>query len=728
MKIDLSNEELFYENEINFDKNLNFVFGKNGTGKSTLTKLLKEYGEQDYDVRVFQGFENMVGENNRLNAVILGEENNEIAQEIEIKKEDIKKKEEEIDKINLEIKEPKDNSENLWKKVEKIKKNINQKNSQTQDFYTDSAAKIKKMTDPQISKTTYNKNDFISEKKNAKLLGEADIEYLKKLIKTEVKMAQEIEFPNINLQDELNRINSILEKKVEEKVSIKRLEDNEEKRNFAEKGLHLHKVGEICSFCGNIIKEKEYEELKRYFLADDIKEFQKEIEVSKDNYRKIIENIENIKFDKNNFYPNNIEKLTKIIEEYEIIKEKIIKIFELFLKKLEKKDIFKENEKIFIDNISLNFNKISKEYDDLVKNNNTSNLTKEKENAKANLRYHYIKLALDEFNEKTKLYELNLLKEKETEYKNEIENKENEIIKINNEIKKLNLEITKLEAQTKNEKKLVENINKKIKHYTSFELVHKKDTEGEGFYSVKCLRTNEDRDISQISTGEKNIIALLYFIEKLNEINNEINEVETRDKLIIFDDPMNSNDDTMQYLIIEELQKLMGELLRDKKNDKIILMTHNVHFYINVKYDFDKRKNDYEKNNNFIRLISDTKKTKIKYIKNKDDDFKTNYESLWHEIKILSTLSSCDPAILLNPIRRIVETYTKFNGVDKKVFLSKIEGTKKFFDVNSHSIDDLEADLNGKSKENIIEIFKECFEKNNSIEHFKIFWKEENIE
>ena len=123
--------------------------------------------------------------------------------------------------------------------------------------------------------------------------------------------------------------------------------------------------------------------------------------------------------------------------------------------------------------------------------------------------------------------------------------------------------------------------------------------------------------------------------------------------------------------------------------------------------------------------MSDTKKTKINYIKNKDEDFKTNYESLWHETKILFSLSTCDSAILLNPIRRIVETYTKFNGVDKKVFLSKIEGAKKFFNVNSHGIDDLEADLNGKSKENIIEIFKECFEKNNSIEHFNIFWKKE---
>ncbi|KXA18688.1 AAA family ATPase [Fusobacterium nucleatum] len=720
MKVDLSNEELFYEDEINFDKNLNFVFGKNGTGKSTLTKLLKEQGKVNYDVRVFQGFENMIGENNRLNAVILGEENNEIAQEIENMKKDIKKKEEEIDKIDSEIKEPKDNSENLWKKVEEIKRIAEQKDTQIQNFYSKSASEIKNMTNPQISKTTYNKSDFILEKKNAKLLSEIEIQNLKQIIKTEVKIAQKIEFPNINLKDELKRVNLILEKKVEEKVRITRLENNEEKRNFAKKGLHLHKVGEICSFCGNTIKKEEYEELEKYFLADDVKEFQIKIETTKNSYQQIVEKIKNVKFDKNNFYPNNIEKLTQIIEEYEIIKEKIIKIFELFLKKLEKKDIFKENEKISIDNISLNFNKISEEYDDLVKGNNSSNLSEEKEKAKTNLRYHFIKLALDEFDEKTKLYELSLLKEKKEEYKTEIENKENEIIKINNEITNLNLEIIKLEAKTKNEKRLVENINKKIKNYTSFELVHKEDIEGKGFYNVKCLRTNEDRDITQISTGEKNIIALLYFIEKLNEIN----EVETRNKLIIFDDPMNSNDDTMQYLIIEELQKLMKELFQNNKDNKFILMTHNVHFYINVKYDFDKD-DDYKKRRNFIRLVSDTKKTKINYIKNKDEDFKTNYESLWHETKILFSLSTCDSAILLNPIRRIVETYTKFNGVDKKVFLSKIEGAKKFFNVNSHGIDDLEADLNGKSKENIIEIFKECFEKNNSIEHFNIFWKKE---
>ena len=134
----------------------------------------------------------MIGENNRLNAVILGEENNEIAQEIENMKKDIKKKEEEIDKIDSEIKEPKDNSENLWKKVEEIKRIAEQKDTQIQNFYSKSASEIKNMTNPQISRTTYNKSDFILEKKNAKLLSEIEIQNLKQIIKTEVKIAQKI--------------------------------------------------------------------------------------------------------------------------------------------------------------------------------------------------------------------------------------------------------------------------------------------------------------------------------------------------------------------------------------------------------------------------------------------------------------------------------------------------------------------------------------------------------
>ena len=56
-------------------------------------------------------------------------------------------------------------------------------------------------------------------------------------------------------------------------------------------------------------------------------------------------------------------------------------------------------------------------------------------------------------------------------------------------------------------------------------------------------------------------------------------------------------------------------------------------------------------------------------------------------------------------------------------FCGRVPGSKKLFDVNSHSIDDLTAELNGKTKEEILEILKECFEKNGAEYHFYSHWE-----
>ena len=80
--------------------------------------------------------------------------------------------------------------------------------------------------------------------------------------------------------------------------------------------------------------------------------------------------------------------------------------------------------------------------------------------------------------------------------------------------------------------------------------------------------------------------------------------------------------------------------------------------------------------------------------------------------------------MLLNPMRRIIETYTKFNTVQQSEFCEKVTGAKKMFDVNSHSIDDFDAELNANDKEQVLLIFKECFEKNNASSHFHAHWDE----
>jgi hypothetical protein len=158
---------------------------------------------------------------------------------------------------------------------------------------------------------------------------------------------------------------------------------------------------------------------------------------------------------------------------------------------------------------------------------------------------------------------------------------------------------------------------------------------------------------------------------------------------------MASNDDTMQYLMIVEIQKFYRKL---QDNDFFILLTHNCHFYLNARKQIKKF---YENYGNF-HLSSDGKLTNIRVIENGNDDFKTNYEMLWKELLFLYKQNK--PDLMLNSCRRICETYIKFNC--KNDFYSNNVEAKKLFDVNTHGIDDIESEQNGKTKDEIKNILK----------------------
>ena len=116
MRIDLASVDVFKENELDLDRRITFIFGKNGTGKSTITNEIRKLS-QAYDVSVFQGFSNIIDENKRLNAVVLGEENSEINRRIDEKKAELEKKQLEKETIEKSLREPEDESiSNYWSK------------------------------------------------------------------------------------------------------------------------------------------------------------------------------------------------------------------------------------------------------------------------------------------------------------------------------------------------------------------------------------------------------------------------------------------------------------------------------------------------------------------------------------------------------------------------------------------------------------------------------------
>ena len=65
MVLDLSSIEVFEEDQIGFDKRVTFIFGKNGTGKTTIAEEMKKL-TSEYNVMTLQGFANIIDENKRL--------------------------------------------------------------------------------------------------------------------------------------------------------------------------------------------------------------------------------------------------------------------------------------------------------------------------------------------------------------------------------------------------------------------------------------------------------------------------------------------------------------------------------------------------------------------------------------------------------------------------------------------------------------------------------------
>ena len=66
------------------------------------------------------------------------------------------------------------------------------------------------------------------------------------------------------------------------------------------------------------------------------------------------------------------------------------------------------------------------------------------------------------------------------------------------------------------------------------------------------------------------------------------------------------------------------------------------------------------------------------------------------------------------------------NFVKKSIeaFYGENTNAKKLFDVNQHSIDDFEAEQNGRTKDEVKEILKQLFIQNGAEEHFNTYWKE----
>lgn len=697
----------------------NFIFAKNGSGKSTLSKAILDQKKSEFEVYVFNGFESLIGENDNLDAFSLAVGAGEKEAEIKELEDKIIKTEQDLSLIQKQLveKRSEDEGTTLFDEYSEKTKLFNEQARKIQNFYKKSARTISLRTEPIIvdNPKSYNKNIFESEITNACRLEKTDIKLYMDIMQSVPNEITSISEKKINFENYLKAVNEIISSKVVERIFIDRL-DNQRKINFAKEGLEIHKGEKICSFCGNEVSDKVLIELESYFSADEVKKLQNRIKSGKEQIANLLSEITaNVKIKTEEFFPDLIENAEKECEKIKRSLAEQKSYLEILLKTLEQKEsnLFVESEELELsvpDNV--NYDELNRLIE--VHNQNVLDIKNKQKESRDSLRYHEIKLLLEEFKYDVEIGNLNTLEKDRNEKLSVLNSKKDEKTKLEQALLEYRSQVDKLKPKA--EKQAIERINKKLRLRVAWELDHV-DNEKFGYYRIK--EGNQYRSVKKLSTGEKNVIAFLYFIERLEEVK----ESRKNNKIIIFDDPMSSNDDTMQYLIIWELQRLYQNRERNKfdiNRDIMVILTHNVHFYLNVQphgnFKDDQGRTKYDKNN-FYRI----EHHEFIKITNEKEDFKASYDALWIELK---DLYACGHKLsMLNTMRRIIETYMKFNSLKQDKFYQENEQYLKLFNVNSHAIDDLSAELYTETIEDMRELFYQIFKDNNCDAHFEKHWK-----
>ena len=187
-----------------------------------------------------------------------------------------------------------------------------------------------------------------------------------------------------------------------------------------------------------------------------------------------------------------------------------------------------------------------------------------------------------------------------------------------------------------------------------------------GVDHVYEVRRPDGTIADNLSEGEKNFIAFLYFYHLV--YGSDSADGETRDKIVVIDDPVSSMDSGSLF-IVSTLVRQMIEICRNNADNRnrivdgnfikqIFILTHNAYFHREITYSYISK---YEYVSYYLIRKLDSKST----IKLCDDvnpniptermnvnPVKNSYAALWDEYK---EVQSAVP--LMNVIRRILEYY-----------------------------------------------------------------------
>lgn len=249
----------------------------------------------------------------------------------------------------------------------------------------------------------------------------------------------------------------------------------------------------------------------------------------------------------------------------------------------------------------------------------------------------------------------------------------------------------------------------------------------QGHYRI--CRENGDDASRSLSEGEKTFITFLYFYSLIKGAQSASGL--TTNRVVVFDDPISSLDSDILY-IVSSLIKGVIEDVRSKASQikQVFILTHNVYFHKEISFHKNRSKNNSMADESFWMVKKQHQGSQI--IRCNHNPIRSAYELLWEDVRS-QNISSVS---LQNTLRRILENYfTMWGGKSKDEICDLFEGREKlicqslFSWVNdgSHSIhDDLYINQGEQTNEAYLRVFQEIFVKADQIGHYNMMSGNEN--
>lgn len=702
---------------------INFIYGANGSGKTTVSNFLLEpentkyqccnlkwKNEQSIDIMVYNKTfkdNNFNSSNNIKGVFTLGQATENDIQLINDKKEQLKVikeqgtgfktslnklkgTDEEVGKIQILDEEFK---EYCWKKI-----------------YKENETYFKEAFKGSMQKQSF-MNKLLNEADNnqSTLLDVENLNEKSKTIFGEVPTTLE----SISLIDisQLNEIelNTIWAKKIIGKsdVNIAKLIQNLNINDWVNQGKSYIQDNGICPFCQEkTITDDFKQQLEEYFDTSFIESINK-IKELKQSYELLSENIIN-QF-------NQIEQEQKDNKNTKLDVDR----FSIFLKTLISQ--LSSNKEILSNKIK----EPSRSLDLTLTTNQLNDIKSLIESANKDIQIHnqivdnyqtersllissIWKYLVHLFDDGIKTY-LSKRKGLEQGIENltrQYKQKQQEWKELNNKIKELDKNVTSVQPT-------IDEINNILKYYgfLNFEIVPSELDRNQ--YQIK----REDGTLAQetLSEGEITFITFLYFYQLSKGATNR--EEVSNDRVLIIDDPISSLDSNVLFVVSTLIKSIIEDIKEDIGNIKqLVVLTHNVYFHKEVSFinsrDTSGRNDTYfwilRKNNKISRFNAYEMKNPIQ----------TSYQLLWQEIRDRDNSSI---TTVQNTMRRIIENYFKILGNYKDdTLIQKFDTYEQqmickslisWVNDGSHSVpDDLFIEVQDDSIEKYLDVFEKIFE------------------